>query len=139
MVKDFDNLALKGATLVERTMDVQSAIRAHKEWKDKFHVAMCRKAQFDLQEVAAADCCLFGKWLAQEGKARFEGLSHYAHCVQVHSVFHQEASVIAGLINQGDFIEAERLLAYNSPYSTVSRELTGTMARMFQEESGDVE
>lgn len=114
-------------------MTPDAAIDAHRKWKTRFLVSMSKQEQMNVQEVAADNCCQFGKWLHADGKASYGHLSGYQHCVVVHAAFHAEAGKVAEQINQGNMADANRMLGYGTPYTETSEALTVAVVTMFRE------
>lgn len=100
-------------------MDLESAIKAHGEWKMKFRAAITGKQQLDAASIARDDACPLGKWLnGQSGD--FAGMKSYAKCVADHTAFHTEAGKVAKSINAARYAEAEAMLASGTAYSNAS-------------------
>jgi len=114
-------------------MTRDDAIRAHREWKTRFLVAMARNERMNVAEVSADNCCKFGKWLHSEGKRRFGGLHGYQECVEAHAAFHVEAGKIAQRVSDGHVQEANQMLGYGTPYTKASEDLSVRVFALFKE------
>jgi methyl-accepting chemotaxis protein len=114
-------------------MTPDTAIRAHREWKVRFLVAMAKQEQMNVAEISADHCCKFGNWLHASGKFRFGHLPSFKQCLEVHAAFHAEAGKIAEQVNQGKTAEANRMLGYGTPYTACSEALTVAVVSMFKE------
>jgi methyl-accepting chemotaxis protein len=115
-------------------MNANKAIDAHRQWKERFYVAMQKRAQLNIAEIQADNCCEFGKWLHGEAKAKFSHLASYKTCVALHATFHQEAGKIAQDINAGNFQEANRkIVTLEAPYAQASGALGVGVVAMFKE------
>lgn len=101
-------------------MDLDSAIKAHGEWKVKFRAAIQGKQQLDAASVSKDNLCPLGQWLHGEAKAKYSGLKSYARCVHDHAAFHAEAGKVAAAINAARYAEAETMIASSTPYANVS-------------------
>ena len=55
-------------------MTPDEAIKAHREWKTRFLVAMAKQEQMNVAEITSDRCCKFGKWLHAHAKSRFGNL-----------------------------------------------------------------
>lgn len=101
-------------------MDLDSAIKAHGEWKVKFRAAIAGKQKLDAATIAKDNVCPLGSWLHGEAKAKYAGLKSYAKCVGDHAAFHTEAGKVASAINAGRFTEAETMIGSSTAYSNAS-------------------
>jgi hypothetical protein len=101
-------------------MDLDKAIQAHRDWKVKLRVAMARRMHLDVAAISADDCCLLGKWLHGEARARYGALSAYRDCLTKHAAFHREAGAVALVINASDHARADRMLDAGTPYAMAS-------------------
>lgn len=101
-------------------MDLDSAIKAHAEWKTKFRSAISAKQQMDAAAIAKDNVCPLGMWLHGEAKAKYSGLKSYSKCVAEHAGFHKEAGKVAALINAGRYAEAESSISGGTTYSAAS-------------------
>jgi methyl-accepting chemotaxis protein len=116
-------------------MNVKEILASHKSWKDKLRIAMATREPIDLDEVRSDRCCELGNWLYGEGKHRFGHLPEYELCRLKHALFHQAAETVAGLINQGHLLEADKMLANSSSmYSQTSEALGKAVITLFQAE-----
>lgn len=104
------------------SMNLDSALQKHAEWKAKFRYAISNKEQLDDVTIAKDNCCELGKWLYGESEATFGMLDSHKNCKAKHKIFHIEAGKIATAINSGKYAEAEAMLAGNTPYSNASSE-----------------
>ena len=117
----------------EWAVNVDDVIRAHREWKDRFRVAMAKREQLNVAEIAVDNCCVFGKWLHGIASAELGKRDEYPRCVTLHAVFHQEAGKVAALVNTGDFLGAERMMAHGTSYAAASQALTKSVIALFSE------
>ena len=116
-------------------MDLDSAIKAHGEWKLKLRMAIQKKEQLDARAISCDNACPLGKWLHGEAKAKYSTLKSYSTCVERHATFHTEAGKVASAINAGKYTEAEAMLAGGTPYSSASSAV-GTAVISLRQESG---
>ena len=101
-------------------MDLDLAIQAHSGWKIKFRTAISKKEPMDAASIAKDNCCELGKWLHGDGKAQFGALNSHTDCVAKHAVFHIEAGKVANAINAKKFLDAQTMIAANTPYAKAS-------------------
>jgi len=118
-------------------MTRDDAIRAHREWKTRFLVAMAKNERMNVAEISADNCCKFGKWLHAEAKNRLGQIRGYQECVEAHAAFHFEAGKIAQCVNDGRIEEANQMLGYDTPYAKASEELSVRVFAMFKEAEQD--
>lgn len=118
-------------------MTADEAIKAHKEWKERFFVAMAKREQLDVERIALDNCCKFGKWLHGVANENFGHLASYRECVALHAEFHRAAANIAQEINAGQYLRASQdVVGHDSPYAQISAELTISVVTMFREATG---
>jgi len=111
-------------------MDLDSAVRAHAEWKTKFRSAIAKKEQLDAARIQVDNACPLGQWLHGEARTAHGKLASYGPCVEKHAAFHKEAGRIAAAINAGDFAKAEAMMAGGTTYSNVSSEVGVAIIRL---------
>jgi hypothetical protein len=114
-------------------MNSNEAIRAHSVWKERFRISMAKRSQLNVADITSDKCCDFGKWLHGDAKALYGSLANYAACVVLHEAFHQEAGKVAQRINDGNFVAAEQMLAFGTPYAKASEALGIGVVEMFKE------
>jgi Chemoreceptor zinc-binding domain len=102
------------------TMDLDTAIEKHAEWKLKFRSAISKREQLDATTIAKDDRCELGRWLHGEARQLMGKSPSYSACVSKHTTFHAEAAKVAETINAGRYDDAERMLASGTPYMLAS-------------------
>lgn len=102
-------------------MDFDGALKAHNDWKVKLRAAIANRQKVDAATLGKDNVCPLGSWLHGDARARFGALPTYQRCVAEHAAFHREASKVAQAINAERYVEADKLLAAGSEYSTVSQ------------------
>jgi len=107
-------------TTKETSMDLESAIGKHAEWKMKFRNAISKQETMDAATISKDNCCELGKWLHGEAKTKFSRLASHAECLQKHAAFHVEAGKVASTINAKKYTEAEAMLGSGTPYASAS-------------------
>ncbi len=113
-------------------MTPDEAIRAHREWKKRFLVAMASRQPMNVAEIRSDRCCKFGKWLYGELSSRFAGLPDYTACVDAHARFHVEAGKVAELVNEGRIHDANQMLGHDTAYGKASEELSVRVVALFK-------
>ena len=101
-------------------MNLDSAILAHYEWKNKFKTAIAHQSQLDAGTIGRDDCCEFGKWLHGDGGKLYGAKTAFTALLQKHKTFHVEAGNVASLINGRHFEEANAMLETASPFGAAS-------------------
>jgi methyl-accepting chemotaxis protein len=101
-------------------MNLDSAILAHFEWKNKFKAAISHQSQLDAVTIGRDDYCEFGKWLHGEGGKLYGAKPEFIALLEKHQIFHTEAGKVAVLINARNFDEATRLIETSSPFGAAS-------------------
>ena len=104
-------------------MDLDTAVKAHGEWKIRLREAIQKKEKIDARSLSADDRCPLGQWLHGEARGRYSGLKHYGACVARHAEFHRQAGKVAEAINAGRYAEAETMLGGGKPYATSSSDV----------------
>lgn len=101
-------------------MNLDNAILAHYEWKNKLKAAVAGKSQLDAATISRDDCCEFGKWLYGEGGGLFGKKPEFVTLLQRHKTFHAEAGKVASQINARKYDEALRMIESSTPFGTAS-------------------
>jgi myosin heavy subunit len=107
--------------------DINTAIAAHGEWKNKLRTAILQKTEIDAATLSADNCCGLGKWLYGEGKSQFGRLSEFDKVVSAHALFHKEAGRIGHLINAGDYTQATKALDSGTAYAKASNNVASAI------------
>ncbi len=108
-------------------MNLDTAVKAHSEWKLKLRMAIAKKEQLNAASIAADKVCLFGKWLHGESARKYGQMKSYAACVNHHKAFHLEAGKVARAINAGQYPEAEAMLGGGTSYASASNSIGGAI------------
>jgi methyl-accepting chemotaxis protein len=114
-------------------MNAEEAVRLHREWKDKFRTTMATREKLDAAQISSHDACPFGHWLHSQGRVRYGGLSAYEDCLQNHAKFHEEAGRIAQAVNDGQLLQADRMLDQGTPFARTSEALAVSVIALFHE------
>ena len=111
-------------------MDLNQAIAKHVEWKLTFRGAIANQESVDAESIFKDDGCELGQWLHGEARTRFATLASYSACVAQHAAFHVEAGKVAGIINARQFLDAEAMLAGDTPYARASTAVCSAIIRL---------
>ncbi len=109
--------------------NIDKAIAAHAEWKDRLSNAIeSGQSDFDPAVVKLPDKCAFGKWLYGDtisGEAKTS--TYYNTAVDLHAKFHVEAGKVLELALQGEKGQAKELMGPESEFAKLSSTLTDTL------------
>ncbi len=106
---------------IDGAFDIQAAVAAHLGWKTRLRDAIRTGEKFDITTVRRDDCCPLGKWLHGPGGNKWGQAPAFVTLVQNHAVFHVEAARIAEMVNAGDRVSAERLLAGGTSFAKATQ------------------
>ena len=101
-------------------VDLDSAIKAHAQWRTKLRDAAKKHQQLDADTIRRDDCCELGRWLHGKGQGSYGALPAFQSLVEKHRDFHEVAGAIAQTINRGNYADAEQALEGNTPFSQAS-------------------
>lgn len=101
---------------------LQSAIRDHHAWRERFEFAIAGMPpdRFDFITVGDPGICPLGKWLRGDG-VKFSNCPNYAELSNIHAEFHFAAAQIVKLIDDGKREAANAIL--ESEFATLSSEI----------------
>jgi hypothetical protein len=109
---------------------VQAAVLAHSEWKQRLRLAISTgKSDFRVEVVHQDNQCGFGKWLYAEGATSFPSATAYEDVRRLHREFHEEAARVLSHAITGKPAEASRAMELGSPFSKVSAQLVTALTR----------
>src|SRR3989338_4393588 len=101
-------------------VDLDSAIKAHAQWRTKLRAAAKKHKQLTADTIRRDDCCELSRWLHGKGQGSYGALPAFQSLVDKHRDFHEVAGAIAQTINRGNYADAEQALAGNTPFSQAS-------------------
>ncbi len=116
--------------------DMNAAIRAHGQWKQKLRLALKRHESVDAATLRRDDQCAMGRWLGGEGRMRCGAHPLFAELVETHAQFHRAAGDVAEVVNRGDAKGAEALMAAGTPFAETSGKVGEIAMRLRKEEGG---
>ena len=102
-------------------IDLDTAIKAHADWKLKLRHAITNHETLDAATVARDDCCTLGKWVRGSGGQRFGHHPVFVDLIDRHANFHQQAGRVAQAINQQEYQKASGMLGTNTPFTQASQ------------------
>ncbi|WP_333874382.1 methyl-accepting chemotaxis protein [Methylobacter sp.] len=102
------------------SMELDTALRKHAEWKVKFRTAISHHEKLDVATISKDNCCDFGKWLHGNTKLHLGHLDSFSECISQHAAFHVEAGKVAQAINENRHQEANTMLSTNSAFISSS-------------------
>jgi hypothetical protein len=93
------------------SLDIDSAIGAHKAWKGRLEHVILGIASNNLNRESVCDDsqCLLGLWLYGRGKSHSHW-THFDQLVRTHKVFHRAAGQIVASFHENRIDEAQALL-----------------------------
>lgn len=91
-------------------INLNTAIKAHADWRNKRSKALFHKEQLDAETISRDSCCELGKWLYDAGKSQYGGKPSFVKLVDAHRVCHEEAGTVAQAVNSGQYDIAMKLL-----------------------------
>jgi methyl-accepting chemotaxis protein len=104
----------------EAGIDLNSALKAHAEWKLKLCNAAINHETLDVATVSRDDCCVLGKWLHGPGRPIFGHLPIFGDLTAKHANFHREAGRVAQAVNNGQYDEALAMTEQDTPFADAS-------------------
>lgn len=111
------------------SLELQSEIRAHSAWKDKFEFAIAgfRTEPLDAQSAGDFTQCKLGQWLLAN-VSQFAEHPMFQQLSATHRRFHLVASQIVSMVNDGKIAEANTLL--NSDFNALSETIVLQLQQM---------
>jgi methyl-accepting chemotaxis protein len=115
------------------SIDIESAVAAHAQWKVKLRSAIASGETLDARSISADDCCALGKWLHGDAKRLMAGRPAFADCLGKHAVFHREAGRVAEAINAKKMDVANAMLEGGTAYAQASSAVGVALGRLKRE------
>ena len=105
------------------SLDIDVAIGAHLNWKDRLIVYLEGKSSEDLRPevICHDDRCDLGKWIHSDGQRMLGQYSLFSELRATHKMFHQQASSVVALHQTGKADAAKWLL--EGEYSKTSERI----------------
>jgi len=113
-------------------INLDSAIRAHADWRNKLRLAAAKHEQLDAQTISRDDCCEMGRWLHGAGGARYGGKPTFVELIAGHKSFHEQAGKVARAVNQGD-AQVAHMMDSGTPFSRASNEVGRLIVQLKKE------
>jgi len=113
-------------------INLDSAIRAHADWRNKLRHAAAKHEQLDAQTISRDDCCEMGRWLHGAGGSRYGGKPIFVELIAGHKNFHEQAGKVARAVNQGD-AQVAHMMDSGTPFSRASNEVGRLIVQLKKE------
>ncbi len=126
---------LARSTVSEATIDLDTAVKAHADWKLKLRNAATDRSTLDAATVSRDDCCVLGKWLHGAGRPGYGHLPQFTGLIGKHAKFHQQAGQVAQTINDGHYDQALSMISSGTPFADASNNVVVAI-RQLREVSG---
>lgn len=109
--------------------EIDKAIGAHGMWKTRLKQAIeSGKSDISVETIRQDNQCNFGKWLYGGSLSAADKSSvHYKTVRDLHAEFHRCAARVADLALTGMKGDADKMLALDGDFTTVSARLTAAM------------
>ncbi|MBN8488821.1 MAG: CZB domain-containing protein, partial [Burkholderiales bacterium] len=104
-----------------QAFSLESAIRAHVDWRTRLRNAAMQGEQIDVQNVSRDDGCPLGGWLHGEGRHRCGQLPSFTALVAEHAGFHRQVGVVARLVNAGQSEQAVAAMDGGTPFAEATQ------------------
>jgi len=117
-------------------INLKDAIKAHADWRNKLRTAILKQETLDADTIGRDDCCNLGKWLHGHGASQFGGRPAFTQLVGAHKSFHREAGQVARHVNEGQYEQADRMLANEASYGRASNAVRQHIAELMQRVKG---
>lgn len=94
------------------SLDIDVAIGAHRNWKDRLVIYLDGNSTEDLRPevICHDDRCDLGKWIHSDGQKQLGQYAMFSELRAVHKMFHQQASSVVALHQSGKRDAAKWLL-----------------------------
>ena len=128
-------ILLARSAVSEATIDLDSAVKAHSDWKLKLRNAATQQDQLDADTVSRDDRCLLGKWLHGAGRPGYGHLPQFSALIGKHAEFHREAGRVAQTINDRRYDHALSMISGGTSFNDASSNVVVAI-RQLREVSG---
>jgi hypothetical protein len=109
--------------------EIEEALQAHYAWREHFKDILYGRAPFDLKSIGAADQCILGKWLINEGQRMIPSELHDEICI-VHQEFHRIAADIIQKIKEKRYTEAKKDIELEGALNQTSLRLRSMLVKL---------
>ncbi|PVM83493.1 hypothetical protein DDF67_20880 [Caulobacter endophyticus] len=111
-------------------MDFQEQAQQHSQIREALLAAVTERRALDPALLPTDRLCPTGCWLQGEDARRWAGHHALLGLVETHRAFHQEAAVVAGHIQRGQWTQGQRALRNGSPFALALTDLLAALRRM---------
>ena len=109
--------------------EIETALKAHAAWRERFKDILNGRAPFDLAKISATNQCIFGQWLDNEGYRMIPSELHDEIRV-VHQEFHQIAADIIQKIKEKRYTEAKNDISLEGALNQKSQQLRSLLVKL---------
>ena len=114
-------------------MNLKKAFLEHMDWEINFLSQVFAEQPFNGLALEKEQGCIFGQWLHDEGRSRYDSLSSYQDCLDQHAALHHEAVKIALAVNAQRYDDAAEMLGLDSAFSAATLEAFTAFLRLKQD------
>lgn len=113
-------------------LDFGGAMEAHMKWRQRLesYIDGSSMEELKLDTVCRDDQCALGKWIYNDGVARFGYLETFAELKDLHARFHRHAGEVLSAAQSGRRDDARNLLR-SGDYVRASERVKLTLSRLF--------
>lgn len=111
-------------------MDFQEQAHRHTQIREALFAAITERHPINLGALRSDRLCPTGCWLHGEDARRWSGHHAFLGLLETHRAFHQEAALIADLINREEWSEARKAVRAGSPFALALADLNAALRRM---------
>jgi hypothetical protein len=107
-------------------LTAKDAIARHMQWRIALQFAITIQEalstdQFD--EIQHDERCAIGRWLVSSATKKIRATAELENLVRAHYRFHREMEVVAQLLSEGKFEQANRAIGSDSDFQEASHEI----------------
>ena len=119
-------------TAIVGGIDFRNAIQIHAKWKLRLKNYIEGKSNEDLKAavISRDDQCVLGKWLHDEGQAKYGNVKEFQKLIEMHREFHQCAGQVLMQAQSGQQKRALEMIE-NGDYAKVSVKVTTQIAHLY--------
>lgn len=111
-------------------LNARDAIASHIRWKISLLLATRRREPLSARanhSIHHPEYCHIRKWLLSKLTLPLRAAPELRAALDLHTAFHSQMQIVAGLIDIGDFEEADRLLNSPGPFQDASNALANAL------------
>jgi hypothetical protein len=120
--------SLTDSERAELQAQVQAALATHGSWRARLEVIVALgSTTLDPDDVAAADRCPIGQWLARDICSALRNSPFYGQSLALHAEFHRQAAELVRLTKSGKRAEAFASLHNDGAFGGALEQLRGCL------------